>query len=1218
MTTRIVSVAPGWTTTQVLDNCIVDPWVRPYARVYLRGIDVTDIEGFHVQANDQLVIGVNPQGKVLGAIAMIAIAVAAPWAAAALAPTLSITSAFGIAALTAGISMVGAMAVSALIKPAQPPTMSPSARDADTHFLTAQSNRANPYGVVPRVYGRMKVFPQLAANPIVDNIGTISKFSTLYDFGMGDVDVDQTTLLIGDTPASVYSPELFFHQNTQNPALRVVTQKVGYDQFQYKLPNQNDTVTIRTKLQTIASEVNITFERGLIEYDNQGQKTNHTAQLLVEWAPVGTTTWTPIQAANWSGATASDVAGAVQITNNTSSPFVVLASVVFPAAGQYDIRITRVSTVSTDSRIFDDSTVTLLESKQAGQVVSLARPHTMMEMRVQASDRLSGQVQNLSAMCTSRLRTTTDGTTFTVQPSRNPAWVCVDILTGVSTPRPLKDSQIEWSDWIALAQYCDQQITRTVNGVSFTMARHTADFIVSSDTTVQQLLESVLSGCRASLRVTVSGKYGVFVDQKRTLSRQVITPANSWGFSGSRSFVEVPHAFRVSYMDGDKTAGSGLQTWQDAEIIVYNDGYDSTNATIFEDLSTFGITDYVHAWSYGRYMMAQGIQRNESFSVTMDIENLACQRGDLIELAHDVPRIGGQYARVLSVAGSDVTIDTALATTVQGYTVRTEKGVRTGLITANVDADTFTLDDVTDIQRGDLIILGQTNRVSTKYIVSSITPGGDFSATLNMVKYVPEIYDADTGSIPAWNPILSNDLINITNLQVTNLQVSAQTFYYVDRQPWAKLNLTWGFTGFPASHYEVEVLTADGKTQVVGPVNEQNLEWVLNLLANSTKVGQVQFTVTPFTQGGVKGTAASVTTTVKADTTAPAPVLEFAVNVQDMAIQIWWEKSLDEDIDFHEIRYSPDPVNGRWAASQLIAVVPYNMTRISVGARTGLYFIQSIDTSGNRSIIQSRRTTVEILPNINLMHTINDKPGGWQGSLSGVQVVGSTVQSTGAFGQVTKLGYYYFKSLLDLGEICEVRLSSKIEAHGATSDDIMAKWIPLSIARPLARANSSQFNAILEYRVANKVTVMADWTPKIAVAVPIGGAGSGWSEWRPITVGDITGRIVQFRVKMESFDQRVRPVLDNGLIEIDVVDRVWKSHDIAIAATGTRVNFDPAFIYVPTLAITVDDGTAIRYVVENRTAEGVDVQLFDNGNKQIAGRVDIAALGWGRKRSAVI
>jgi hypothetical protein len=544
--------------------------------------------------------------------------------------------------------------------------------------------------------------------------------------------------------------------------------------------------------------------------------------------------------------------------------------------------------------------------------------------------------------------------------------------------------------------------------------------------------------------------------------------------------------------------------------------------------------------------------------------------------------------------------------------------VRTGSVTANVAASTFTLDDVTDIQRGDLIILGETNRVSTKYIVSSITPGGDFSATLNMVKYVPEIYDADTGGVPAWNPILSNDLINISNLQVTNLQVSAQTFYYVDRQPWAKFNLTWGFSGFPASHYEVEVLTADGKTQVIGPVNEQNLEWVLNLLANSNKVGQVQFTVIPYTQGGLKGISASVTTTVKADTTAPAPVLEFAVNVQDMTIQIWWEKSPDEDIDFHEIRYSPDPVNGKWAASQLVAVVPYNMTRISVGARTGLYFIQSIDTSGNRSIIQSRRTTVEMLPNINLIHTINDKLGGWQGNLSGVQVVGTTIQSTGAFGQVTKLGYYYYKSLLDLGEICEVRLSSKIEAHGATDIDIMDKWTPLSIARPLACANSSQFNAILEYRVANKVTVMADWTPKIAVAVPIGGAGSGWSEWRPITVGDITGRIVQFRVKMESFDPHVRPVLDNGLIEIDVVDRVWKSHDVAIAATGTRINFDPAFIYVPTLAITVDDGTAIRYVVENRTAEGVDVKLFDNGNKQIAGRVDVAALGWGRKRSAVI
>jgi hypothetical protein len=274
----------------------------------------------------------------------------------------------------------------------------------------------------------------------------------------------------------------------------------------------------------------------------------------------------------------------------------------------------------------------------------------MLEMRILATEKISGTVQNLNAICTSILRTTKDGVTFTTEATRNPAWIALDILTGDANPKPLKDAQIDMQTFIKLADFCDKH-------------KYYADFVVDYKTTVQELLTSVLSVAHASLLLTTSGKYGVLIDEEKTVPRQLITPANSWGFSGSRVFPDRPHALIVSFINGwDAKVGSGdtpSVTWQKDERIVYADGYDETNATVFENLGTFGITDSDQAWRFGRYMLAQGIHRSETFTVTMDIEHLVVQRGDLVHVAHDVPKIGGMSTRVIDL--QDRLVDSLLA-----------------------------------------------------------------------------------------------------------------------------------------------------------------------------------------------------------------------------------------------------------------------------------------------------------------------------------------------------------------------------------------------------------------------------------------------------------------------------------------------------------------------------------------------------------------------------
>ena len=59
-----------------------------------------------------------------------------------------------------------------------------------------------------------------------------------------------------------------------------------------------------------------------------------------------------------------------------------------------------------------------------------------------------------------------------------------------------------------------------------------------------------------------------------------------------------------------------------------------------------GIIYRDQAWREGRYHLAQQRLRREIHRTTADFEQLACERGDLVALQHDVIAIGLGSARV--------------------------------------------------------------------------------------------------------------------------------------------------------------------------------------------------------------------------------------------------------------------------------------------------------------------------------------------------------------------------------------------------------------------------------------------------------------------------------------------------------------------------------------------------------------------------------------------
>lgn len=918
----------------------------------------------------------------------------------------------------------------------------------------------------------------------------------------------------------------------------------------------------------------------------------------------------------------------------STSPYWIRVLYPFPYASTWEVRIMRTDPsldgsdfsigVATGGRIssqVNQAYIALMRSYKPAAPLNVKKLHTMLEMNVRATDQLNGVVQNLSAVAVSVLQVTNNGVDFWWAETRNPAWIVLDILTSEKNPRPLSRSQVDWPAWIHLANVCDTPRYWNIAGNVFYEARFMCDIVVDTFTNVKDLVESILSGCHASLSISTAGLWTVLVDEEKSTPRQLITPANSWGFSGARTFSDYPHALRVSFLNRNLN-------WVQDEVIVYYDGYNASNATKFENLDTYGITDYQHAWAYGRYMLAQGIQRSELFTISMDIENLVVQRGDRVEVAYDVPKIGGYPCRVAAVQGNQVWLPLELSSFPNGYSVRLQDGtIRTGQILygqsgQGQDYDIFTLDNAAGINPDDLIVVGDLQRTSAPYLVQRISAGADLTAELTLCKYSPGVYSADQGMLPPWDPNFSRDFINGTDLKTENVTIT-WSLYYADRRPKIDFRSSWVTTGWNLAYHNVYVVFPTGETvEIQSNVEQLNLTAIFDPI-NAAEYFDVdlRLKVLPISGLGFEGIPGYADFRMTGDHTPPKVPMDYGVNVQKEQVGIFWRHSDDPDIEKYMLRFTPEVVIPNWDSSQLLAQVPYPGNSFTVGARTGTYMIRVMDTSGNQSDILYRRTTVAHLPDINYIAELNDAltVPPWQGYHSNTERNGSVLQLKGPFGYVNPEGYYLCSHLFDMGQPYECRIASMIRAYGVSPQDYMSAWAKLSDVPRLSTVASDFWDAWLEVRTSDELSMMKDWVTLASINPISSPLENQYSPWRGVRVGDFTGRIFQFRIQLRSYNPYVRTVVSDAAIQIDMPDRIDGDNDIVLPAGTVDIDFLPPFRVVPSIAVTIDGNPdPVVAEVTQKTESGFTVGLRKITSTGLGpyttGKIDWMAKGYGRLR----
>jgi len=892
-------------------------------------------------------------------------------------------------------------------------------------------------------------------------------------------------------------------------------------------------------------------------------------------------------------------------------------------AGQYKVRVTRESTSGTyTSQIQDDLTWVSITTRFDRSPIVTDKRHTFLELKIRATNQLNGSIQNLSAICTSVLDVY-DGVSWSKQPTQNPAWAFVDLLTGQVNKRPVDKSRLHMDSILEWADFCEE-IPTAPTGRLYQLPRFRCDFVLDYAGTLQSVLNQITSAAQASLNI-VDGKYGVLIDRLRTVPVQLFTPRNSRDFSSSRQYSTRPHGVRVKFIDP-------TSDWNVSEVVVYDNGYDETTATDIQELTSFACTNEEQAWRFGRYMIAQNALRQETISLTVDFEHLVCTRGDYVQITQDVMRVGGTPARVRSVSGNQITIDDGIETVpgTYGYVFRGADGLISNDTLTVVNSDTFDLDGPMP-QVGDLIVIGVVSQIVYDCLVKSISPNDDLSASLILIEKADAIYDYESSDT---FPTYESQISSTTNpdvappAQVQDLAVVDTGYECAGSGYEYFVELDWNPPGGSAYEtFEVFVNYGRGFTEVA-KTRQSTYRYIVdqNYLGaeHEFKVIAVSATGRKLDLGAVTG----VTSTPLSKTALPSDVESLDIDITGEVLQLVWPQIPDCDCREYLIRYSPTLL-GTWESSIPLLRIDRNATLAATQARTGTYLIKAVDFNGNESAnVAQAITTIPNLFDLNVIEEISDAPT-WLGTFDRTRKEGDTVvlRNTISGGIDTAEfypeGLYYYKDLLDLGEIYTVRLQSLIQAEGYTVGDLMSSWVTLSSVALLSSARTSEWDVETQYRSTETLNVIADWVTLSAVSAMQSGVAENFTEWRKFIMGDATGRIFQFRLRLISNKVSVSPRVFDGTIRADMPDRLESYNGLsADDTTGYILAYAPAFAgpgSSPNVQVTIDDAESGDYwAFDYKTLDGFQIKFYDKTDTQVARSFDVSVKGYGRKATAVI
>jgi len=1209
-------VAEGYNIAEILNTITTHPFMQLQAHVYINETYVPRAywERVYPKTGSSLTVKIIPgKGKKnpLATILMVAVIAAGAWAGALIANgALAGSLGAGFAAGTTGATIAGAFAsavvnavgsllVNALAPPAKQRTSGggTDAADSPTLFIEGARNSPDYYGVVPVIFGRHLVVPKLASNNYTETVGNNQYVRQLFCLGLGKYNVYNPA--IGATALSQFT-DVQINQYTDGEGadadLQIYPESIFQENFQVQLTDAAGWITRTTQPACDEFIFDISYPRGIVKYNDQGKKTAINVQVEMQYAPTGTGTWS---------------ASTFYTLNNATTSAVLNSPKITAGGGQYDVRVRKVVLYTPSDSLLDDTwwvgikTITH-ENPVAMKGVSLA------EMRIKATDQLNGAVDQFQEELFSVLPdydVTTN--TWIERETRNPAsffrYVCLNSalfedgsgnpLVDAPNARPLTIARMIDDDLKDFHDHC------RINGFEY-------NAVIDFEASVQDMLAEIAAAGRAAPTL-VDGKWTVVIDRLQTVIAQHFTPANTWGYSATKVFPEIPHAFRIQFLNEE--AGF-LQD----EMLVYADGYNKTNARKIEGLQLPGITKPSLIYRHAREHMAVIKLRPIEHSFYCDVEHLVATRGRLIKFAHDVPLIGvgqGYITGVTTDGGSpaniiSIQLDRPMEMQPgKSYSVRvrdaeTRKSTYKAVTTV-VGNNNTTLTFTTPFPRtegmyiDDLFMFGETGRESIDLIVKDIYPDNDFVAKIVCVDASPAIFSAGTGTIPSFDSVVTLPAILQRTLApvIKQIQTGAEVqVYNTDGSISTRMVITLenpnGFDVVPSikirqsgtDTYEDANTLALSSERIIIDGLDQDVLYDIQILYRKAGSGVITSTVhSPITER----------TFIRFEGISdnPPSVTNFKIQLVNTLALLTWDAMRLIDFAYYEIRYSPNLVGATWASAQVIKTGLTN-NETTLAAASGTFMIKAVDTGNRYSNDETTASLSVVIEGTNAVETVTEDPGFTGTHTNTIVASGNLELDVLTLGE----GLYEFDNIIDLSEIYPCTLIPHIIATGRNIGNTMDQWPVLSLLDSLAGSTPASWYVVLE----------ESHTDDDPSGTPT------WSPWAGINLGNYIFRAIKFRLKLFGNGINVTPSIEELGVLIDMPDRVEKLLNHEITAGGVTVTYTPAYKATPVMTYSLTNGVdGDKVEVTSETVNGFNIKVT-NAGLDVTRHANIHIIGYGR------